>query len=198
MPTTPNFLRLQTVLENTISYLEGRPDSKLAAHYLDAFHKAAAGFAQSKVETDKSYLTWRHAYNDVLKASKRTFQVYGQARKGCIEWAIRGFPDFSLSYTDEEATRAAATEMLDFLEGLSEDFNWIESTTRDLKAAVDDGEQALATQEDRLRDYRDTVKLRKIGYNAGYSLSGEFFHRVKGELEPEDETLRAVTPFPIC
>ena len=198
MPTTPNFLRLQTVLENTISYLEGQPDSEFATQYLDAFHKAAAAFSESKVQTDKSYLVWRHAYNNVLKTSKKISQVYSQARKLCTEWAIRGFPDHSLSYTDEEATRGTASKMLDFLNELSEDFSWIEPTTRDLKAAMDDGKEALATQEERLRDYRDTVKQRKIGYNAGYLLSGEFFNRIKHELEPEDETLRAVTPFPIC
>lgn len=196
MTTTPNFLWLEAILRHARAYLSARPDGAASKRYLSSVEEALEVFRRTRRETDQSYLGWRHAYNDVIKAHKMVRLAYDQARKHCIEWGFDDYPDHFVSYTEEEKTQAAALDMIAFLEKHDpEEADWIEPTLGQLRRTIDDARQAFARQEVEWGQYRGRVRARRIGYDRGYSLSQELFDVLKDELDRNSEDYRKLSPY---
>jgi hypothetical protein len=182
MATTPNFIRLESILVNAVAYLERSKDSSLVGRWLDPMREALAVFRESRQLTDKSYLAWRETFYEVIRVHKAVRLAYDAVREECQEWGITEYPNFYVTYTDEERTQYSARAMDEFLAKLDLDEAWVGEARALLQKRLVEAKAALDVQAARLHDYRGTAAARKVGYETALEVAQAFFADVKGRL----------------
>ena len=196
MGTTPNFLQIERILVNALAYVARTPKSA-GARLRDEVQATLTELRHVLKVTDQDYLTWRGAYHEVISSHKAIRQAYDAARNHCLEWAVEGFPDQFISYTEEEDTRDIAAKMVAFLGGLDLDAEWVAESSQLLQAAINTADQKSTQQDDALYTYRRKVQARKSGYDTAYEVACAFYRQIEDELDYGSPDYYGLTPHPL-
>lgn len=187
-----NMGELRSSLKQCVRHCREHRDRDYSERHLPILVGALEELQESNRETDRHFANWRAEQREQRQAWKALSKELREVQEELDRVNAVGFPDQRVLYWDEEILEDTVRELIDYLEGHSDDIEFAADLAEKLERKLEKAAGENEDQQKALRVYQSKIKKRSEAMGDAIQALSDFRSLLRDELGADHEEYNAI------